>query len=912
MATYRKQPSARVQGTQGPKDASAYLKQLEDLLKRNTGQGLFVGQDTSSNIPMYLPGKVVNPTGLSETPSTQTYGNGMQQPAPVQRQAPMQDTGEVLGEQTTQPTIEEFLQQLEQVYNAPENQQGFGDPRIEFIASTVDGGSLMADGTIVYDDGTIREGDPNATAIASDVSGGIRYSDGSLRRPAPNAIRSVAGNRERIGYDDGSTRWGQYQYGQSTQPSAMEGGLEGLISGIFGQDRPITQEYGNYNPQLEPGSGYNLGTDIRTRDLQGASRNLKLPVGAQVVQVLRDDGTQWGDISGHQGYGNSVLVRLATGEMLRFSHLSQMANFQPGQTIEAGQVIGTPGTTGNTNGEHLDLEYYDRSGNRSNPAQFSGLTDPQGLRTPLPGQPAPGTRAPSGQEPMSSQQSTQQTANVPQVSYPGQTINENIIKPTVEAVKQAPQNVFNAATKTAAQLGQTLDQSKTLRDVTGGLGVGASELLQGNVPAAGREISNTIEKINPTPRIDTGLSELARGDLQGAKTNFLDTANRVGARLSKVPSQLASEIVKPAYADDGSQKSLPESIGQNLTGAANSVGQYAGSKVSQAGEGIKALGQSGISALENVFKPIQDTAKRAVGDVAGTATTDAQPGQFSSLMDTASSMANLAKNDVRDPFFKMGGSEMYKDFLKPNAQDLAGGALTLDLFNPEFYKDLGNISSVFGGSKDLGAATDKYIEFEKQKYKPMSKMGYEDGYDRGEIDNYNREVDKYNNELNNYFNSIRSSVSGSQSIFTPAPSGSAKNVFASASVPQMSMAPMQSKMTAPSFSSKFASPAPQMSMARPSAAPSIQAPRVSGGMSLSSGGVQGGMSVAPKPAAKPAPAPAPKVSGGMSLSSGKVQGGMSIAPKPQSQPAKSSGQQSKPSNNVFSKVTTALKNIFRR
>lgn len=914
-----RRPTARVQGTQGPKSAQDYLKDLDSLLKRNTGQGMYQGQDVSSNVPMYLPGKVQNPFGIAEAASNRQGNSMIQEPRPVTRDEPYVQP-EPEQEQSQNMSVEDFLGAFNQAYNAPENQQQFGDPRVEFIASTQDGGSLMADGTIVYDDGTIRMGDPNAIAIRSNADGSTGYSDGSSRKAAPDAIRSVNGQRERIGYSDGSTRFGQYQYGEG-QPVNQPGGLQGLISGIFGQQRPITQQYGNINP-IEPTAGnVNLGTDIRTRDLQGDQRGFKLPVGAEVVEVLQDDGTRFGERSGHQGYGNSILVRLATGEMLRFSHMSQMADVQPGQRIEAGTVFGQPGTTGNTYGEHLDLEYYDRSGKIANPTQFSGFSDPQGLRSPLPGQPAPGTldRGQSqvnSQIPQQNQQSQPQSASP---NYTGQTLNENIVQPAANVFQQAATaQLPNSAVRTAVggkvnELGNVFAEKgvgTSLGNSPQGF-IGAGEALKGDLPGAGKELSATIERTNPTPRIDTGISEALRGDFAGAKTNFLDTASRVGNRLSKLPGEIANEVVKPAYADDGSQKSIQDSLGQNVLGAANSIGNYAQSKFGQAGEGIKSLGQAGISALDNVFKPKQDTAKRAVGDVTGTALEPGQSGQFSSLMDTASSMANLGKNDVRDPFYKLGGAETYKQYINPKF-DIGSGALSLDTFTPDFYKDSSNISSVFGGSALAKGATDKFVEFEKQKFRPMlmERMEYQDGYDREEIDKYNRVVDEYNvgveRQINDYFNQVRSGVQSTPSAYQGAPTGSAKNVFSGTN---SSVAAPVIKSKLPSFTAQFAS------INKPAvSAPSLSRPSLPQ-QSNRPGSSAPQMSVMPAPKAAPKPTQAiaslarPVTNGAFSSVNSSVR-----APSKPSGPvmSKAPAPQSKPSSNVFSRVSSTIKNIFRR
>jgi murein DD-endopeptidase MepM/ murein hydrolase activator NlpD len=879
-----RQSNPKVQQVKQPKDISQYLTDLDALLKRNTGSGTFQGQDTSSNTPMYLPGKVVNPTGLSETPSTMAYGNGMTTPTPVQRDAP-----EVYQEPQQQQPLSaiDFLQQFEQSYNAPENQQQFGDPQLEGVMSTRDGGTVLADGTIVYEDGTYRQGDPNAEAIRSNTDGSIGYSDGSSRKPAPEAISSLYGQRERIGYSDGSARYGQYQYREGQPQADLPGGVEGLSRGVFGKNQFVTQAYGNYNPAIEPGRGYNTGTDFRTNDLTGDNRNLKLPLGAEVVEVYSSSRPGSGYVGNREnkGWGNSVVVRLETGEMLRFSHLDSVANIQPGQRLEAGQPFGTPGSTGNVTGEHADVVYYDRSGNISDLAQFSGWSNPQGLRTPLPGQPAPGTVAPTGAEPTMSQM-PQPVVEQPQMSTPQRTTSQVSAPPQPAP---APKNIFNKVQEATPELGLSE-------------GLFTPEAKDARISA----VAESPKQYNPLRQLVGNVSERIGDTLGIPESGFSEAL--AGGQTKRTNQAMADEI-------NGNRSAAVPGIRENLSDIGTGIKDTTSNALASAGQGIKSLGQSGVDALQNVFQPKQDVPKRAVGDVAGTASSPTQSGQFSSLMDTAQSMANIPKNDVRDPFFKYGGSEMYKSFLRPDAEGVNGGALSLDTFTPDFYKDLGNISSVFGGSKDLSPATEKYVANEQQKYPTMSKMGYSDEYDRGSIDEYNAGIDKYNSSLSDYFNSIRSSVNGAQSIFTPLPTGSSRNIFAASApqmsvrpgssapqmsvmpkAPQQSFAPPRASVSAPSYAQAFA---PQQSNRPGSSAPQMSvAPRP-----------QQNMSVAPRMSVAPKQAPQMSVAPRMSVAP-KPQ--MSVAPKPAPQMSMAPKPQSKPSSNVFSKVTSAIKNIFRR
>lgn len=874
-----------------PKSYQEYLADLESLLKRNTGQGLSIGQDVSSNVPMYLPGKVRSGSGLGDSaPSVAQAGNGMVGMTPATPEPQAQ--GQVLGD-TQQMSASDFLDSWEQIYNDP-------TPIIQGVGSTQDGGTVSSDGNIYYSDGTIREGgDPNAYAVASVEGGGTRYSDGTTRQQQGYAIASLGQDENGIPlelYSDGTVHYG---IAESVQGDS---GLSGLISGIFGQDRTITQDYGNINP-IEPTPGnVNYGTDIRTRDLTGGQRMLKLPVDAEIVQVYLDDGTQFGTQSGHQGYGNSMLVKLPTGEMLRFSHLSQIANLQPGDVLKAGQVIGTPGTTGNTQGEHLDLEYYDQSGSVSNPSQFTGFTQPENFRTPQ----SPGTKV--------SQDIVHELGRVDPTNSPMTPAQNTSVQPTQY---NRPIDQINAGVQLAKN---DIASGINKANPTGNFDLGITESLQNNPEAARLAQIKTIEN-TPGLTPETGATELAKQ--QGTNVfrqfagNVADIATTPLKKLG-LPDLGVSEAIAggktvntdvnlapQAGASDGTQMSskIPTAkdyasvLGNNIKDIGTQIGETASSAVSKAGEGISNLAGAGVSALENVFKPKVSTEKRAVGDISGTVD-PTQSVQNSSLMDTASSMAKLSKNDVRDPFFKMGGASMFEKYMKPGFSER--DALSLDTFTPDFYSDLGNVSSVFGGSKDLGAATNKYIDYERAKYPMMSKMSGGEGYDQGQVDEYNKQVDSYNNSLNQYFGSIAGSVSSTPSIFTPRLAGSSKNIFAS---PGMAKSPIMSKAPVASFS------APQASASRPTA--SFSSPSVSRASAPSSSPTSAPTATVNRPAPKQIPVVSNQGLKPVTINKQPVNFDFttySSAPSAQKAPQ----PQSKQSSNIFTKAVSTIKNIFRK
>lgn len=69
------------------------------------------------------------------------------------------------------------------------------------------------------------------------------------------------------------------------------------------------------------------------------------------------------------------------------------------------------------------------------------------------------------------------------------------------------------------------------------------------------------------------------------------------------------------------------------------------------------------------------------------------------------------KNDIRDPFFKGGGAEAYKDYLKNPLDNTYGGALTLDLFKNNIFEIPEYVGAVFGNTGLGKQATQKYKDY---------------------------------------------------------------------------------------------------------------------------------------------------------------------------------------------------------
>ncbi|MBI2263589.1 MAG: M23 family metallopeptidase [Armatimonadetes bacterium] len=105
----------------------------------------------------------------------------------------------------------------------------------------------------------------------------------------------------------------------------------------------ITQEFG----QTEYARGRYANNTHTGIDLAAtAGTPIRAAKAGRVVRVASDQG----------GYGNWVEIQHADGSTTRYAHMSGFAA-QQGQNVQAGQVIGYVGSTGNSTGPHLHFEY---------------------------------------------------------------------------------------------------------------------------------------------------------------------------------------------------------------------------------------------------------------------------------------------------------------------------------------------------------------------------------------------------------------------------------------------------------------------------------------------------------------------------------------------------------------------------
>ena len=487
------------------------------------------------------------------------------------------------------------------------------------------------------------------------------------------------------------------------------------------------------------------------------------------------------------------------------------------------------------------------------------------------------------------------------------------------------------------------------------LDLGVTEALQGDQAGAAQKQRETIANVGTAlkaPELQTNelSQEQGTNPIRQLAGNLLDTAStplkKIGVPDFGISEAVAggktvntnASLAPSAYASDGSQdpnqsrapmaSDYADVLGKNFKAVGDSIKTTFSNAVEKPIEGINKLKtdfQTGLTdvtaGLTNELNKIGP--KKAVGEESG--------GDTNILGAPA---PTNEKNDIRDAFFKLGGADTYGSFI--NKDKIGDGALSLDLFKPDFYKDANNVANVFGSTFLLKPAQDKFKAFEAAKYPKMGKMGYEDGYDRGAIDDYNRQIEAYNASIDSYLNSINLATKNATYADTPGPtqsitpgtnfslnvSGGQKkadpNLFTrafslspfdlnaapvaggSAQVAPMSMArpgfsPANASIARPSISK----PGPSFS----SSSSSLAQPQMSGGFSSSNSSLARPASVSTSPAKVSAPVftsavssvnkPAPK---------SFTPQYSSVAPKPAA----------KANTNIFSSAVNAVKKLFGR
>lgn len=148
----------------------------------------------------------------------------------------------------------------------------------------------------------------------------------------------------------------------------------------------LMKQYNEKNGGTSGNTNVKTGQQINLGGLQGTlttnyGESTKFEKNHQALDIAAKAGSSIpamksgkvvGTESNKTGFGNSILVRDEQGNVWRYSHLKQ--NFvKTGQTVQAGQSIGTQGNSGSTysqsggTGDHLDLRVSSAAGKFLNP-----------------------------------------------------------------------------------------------------------------------------------------------------------------------------------------------------------------------------------------------------------------------------------------------------------------------------------------------------------------------------------------------------------------------------------------------------------------------------------------------------------------------------------------------------------------
>ena len=736
-----------------------YLQALEELLRLNRPTRTIQTYDTGSLIPNQLvetagirpetiTGAAPIQTGVTQEQYFRPQYNFPQYETPqidVGMEQPMsyQEFTQGREPQGQTETTLKFLEDLARTYYDPQVQQASQTTRSGGVDQ--DGGYVGVDNRIHYTDGTVRNSqDTQAFAIRTNMDGSVQYSDGSVRRPKQQGEMMSVTPKFQI-FQSVDPALAQQQQTFTTDSGVDINNFDEYLS-LISQGRlgskNITGRFGQYYGFER--EARNIGTDIGTGRLGADQVDLFLPFNAKVLQVGRWDGLPANQTQ--TMYGNSVLVQLPTGHTIRFSHLSELGNIRPGQEIAGGTYLGTTGDTGYAFGQHLDHEMRDPNGQlvssenffdniKSNPEVASQLVTKTTESKPPTGNIPSDVQMPTREEPMMSQETPEQRMLAQQ------------------STAQLPQSEGEILSNQIKGLGRGLSQTIEQQQPTGAnLDLGISEALRGDIAGGakilGQTVGRGIEKIGPT------LSSLGRAGAQPFLPFAIAPDIGASEALRGQPQQLGRNITRAGQAVErvGRNLRLPEygisealgRIGSRLTGQPEQTGQVAGAQTQMAtpvnaaemaakpGAGVEAL-KTKTPELENIFKklePGQMGEQRKVGEE--TATT----GEVGALAGMA---RTTDKADVRDPFFKAGGTQSYKEFLKPGITAQYRGALTPDLFKDAFFENPDNIANVFGNTQYAKQATERYRDVMRKQYpilpggeNPTVKKVAEGKYDDGE------------------------------------------------------------------------------------------------------------------------------------------------------------------------------------
>lgn len=182
--------------------------------------------------------------------------------------------------------------------------------------------------------------------LAGLIFGGVTGSIGG-----DNGITKATSNLLGVSKNDDKEAKGGIGYYGSNIGAASSTGWPWSVSSPFGAKRSYTNTQGKHVTDIHN------GIDLTKPNAEGT------PMGVNVSGVVSSKGV---DPSG----ANYVVIQDANGYKHQYWHLQQPSPLVKGQLVNAGQLVGLMGSTGNVTGPHLHYGIIKPGGGNINPAPF--------------------------------------------------------------------------------------------------------------------------------------------------------------------------------------------------------------------------------------------------------------------------------------------------------------------------------------------------------------------------------------------------------------------------------------------------------------------------------------------------------------------------------------------------------------
>lgn len=358
---------------------------------------------------------------------------------------------------------------------------------------------------------------------------------------------------------------GDKQFGDVNNPQPRgvgRGGQNSLVNSMLGVPAPITQDYAESNPGMEPtAGGRNWGTDF------GAQKGtpIKNPFKAELEVLSVQDGFGDGKLGNrdNMGFGNQIVVRRTdTGEILDMAHLDKgsVSAFQPGDKIKPGQEFARVGSSGNSTGPHVSIETFDQSGNIKDIADIQPIDE----KTPVISQKADGSEVYRSERYQPIESNLEQLQEPQQGEQPLEQVsaNDDIQRISNTVIESLPESQRDAAKTAVPSIARALSQEGILSPEVLSYAVATASHESGLVP---KEEIMATRGVNPRNDYIAGLQEgysggkdyHGRGYIQLTHDyNYKKFGDRIGEDLVSNPNKLltpetSAKVLAAYFKDNG-------------------------------------------------------------------------------------------------------------------------------------------------------------------------------------------------------------------------------------------------------------------------------------------------------------------------------------------------------------------------